>query len=103
LRERFKEFTEQEFSLSCSIQDLNERERNLDKQILESSNNLDEKYSDLQVKISEDIRLVTERENNLEIKLNDIKDLEVSISKRESDINDRKKECIYKRRRYKIH
>jgi uncharacterized protein YaeQ len=78
-------------SLVYLSQDLNERERNLDKQILESSNNLDEKYSDLQVKISEDIRLVTERENNLEIKLNDIKDLEVSISK-ESQILMTKKE-----------
>jgi hypothetical protein len=77
-------------SLVYLSQDLNERERNLDKQILESSNNLDEKYSDLQVKISEDIRL-TERENNLEIKLNDIKDLEVSISK-ESQILMTKKE-----------
>jgi uncharacterized protein (DUF3084 family) len=35
---------------------------------------------------------VTERENNLEIKLNDIKDLEVSISKRESDINDKERD-----------
>jgi hypothetical protein len=42
---------------------LDERERNLDKQILESSNNLDEN-SDLQVKISEDIRLVTEKKEN---------------------------------------
>jgi hypothetical protein len=41
-----------------------ERERNLDKQILESSNNLDENSDFVQVKISEDIRLVTERENN---------------------------------------
>jgi hypothetical protein len=54
-----------------------------------------------QVKISEDIRLVTERENNLEIKLNDIKDLEVSISKRESDINDKERDVSIKRRRYK--
>jgi hypothetical protein len=40
-------------------QDLNERERNLDKQILESSNNLDVWF--YKVKISEDIRLVTEK------------------------------------------
>jgi hypothetical protein len=40
--------------------------------------------------------------NNLEIKLNDIKDLEVSISKRESDINDKERDVSI-RRRYKIH
>jgi hypothetical protein len=43
LHERFKEFNKSLVYLA--YQDLNERERNLDKQILESSNNLDEKYS----------------------------------------------------------
>jgi uncharacterized protein (DUF3084 family) len=92
LRERFKEFTEQEFNLSCLSQDLNERERNLDKQILEYATNLDVKYSDMQLKISEDIILVTEKENILEAKLNSLKDLEVTISKRESDINDKERD-----------
>lgn len=92
LRARVKEITEQEFNLSCLSQDLNERERNLDKQILESANNLDEKYSELQLKVAEDIRLVTERENKLESKLDAIKDIEESISKRESEINDKERD-----------
>jgi uncharacterized protein (DUF3084 family) len=92
LRARVKEITEQEFNLSCLSQDLNERERNLDNQILESANNLDEKYSELQLKISEDIRLVTERENELQSKLDNIRDMEDSISKRESEINDKERD-----------
>ena len=88
LRERSKELTERDLVLQDKTQDLNEKERNFDRSVLESSNNVDSKYIELQNKIDLDLKYVTEREKNLEIVSRSIKEREDQVNQRESNIND---------------
>ena len=88
LRERSKEITEKFLDLEDKIQDLNERERNFDRSLLESSNNLDAKYTELQEKIDSDIKMVTEKEKQLEILQRDLVRKEEYLLQKESEIEE---------------
>ena len=61
-----------ELDIDDKLQDIKEKERNLDNLILEKSQekvDLDQKYKDLQDKINADIKEVSKREKELESKL----------------------------------
>ena len=89
LRERNKILTEKQIDLEDKTQDLNEKERNFDRSVLQSAAELDTKYADLQKKIDSDLELVTQKEKDLEVKSKDISRRESDLEKRESEINDK--------------
>ena len=62
---------------------------NLENEILESSKNLDGKYTELQDKINSDIKIVTEKERELEKKQKELKKLKDTLEQKESDIDDK--------------
>ena len=89
LIDKLKEVTDKELEADTKLQDLNERERNLENEILESSKNLDGKYTELQDKINSDIKIVTEKERELEKKQKELKKLKDTLEQKESDIDDK--------------
>lgn len=96
LRIRSREITEKQIELEDKIQSINEKERNLDRSLLESSKDLDIKYSELQLKIDKDIRTLSEREREIESKSRDIKRKEDRLSQLESDLEDIQKYLLIK-------
>ncbi len=96
LRLRSRELTEKQIDLEDKIQTLNEKERNLDRSLLESSKDLDIKYSELQLKIDRDIRTLSEKERDLESKSGDFKRREERLLQLESDLEEVKKYLIMK-------
>jgi DNA repair exonuclease SbcCD ATPase subunit len=89
LRQKSRELTEKQLDLEDKIQDLNEKERNFDRSILQSSADLDSKYTNLQSKIDKDLRLVTEKEKDLEVLSKELKRREEKLNQLESDIDDK--------------
>lgn len=89
LIDKLKEVTDKELEADNKLQDLNERERNLENEILESSKNLDGKYTELQDKINSDIKIVTEKERELEKKQKELKKLKDTLEQKESDVDDK--------------
>ncbi len=89
LRSKSRDLTEKQLDLEDKIQDLNERERNFDRSLLESSANLDSKYTELQSKIDKDLRQVTEKEKDLEVLSKEVKRKEEKLQQLESDIDDK--------------
>jgi hypothetical protein len=96
LRIRSREITEKQIDLEDKIQTLNEKERNLDRSLLESSKDLDIKYSELQLKIDRDIRALSEKERDIESKSGDFKRREERLLQLESDLEEVKKYLIMK-------
>lgn len=96
LRIRSRELTEKQIDLEDKFQDLNERERNFDRSLLESSANLDSKYTELQLKIDKDLKLVTEREKDLELLSKDLKRKEEKLNQREADVEEVEKYLVFK-------
>jgi myosin heavy subunit len=88
LREKSKDLKERELDVQDKLQDINEKERNLDRTILESSKDIDIKYTELQSKIDKDLKTVTEKEKGLEITAKDIKKREDKLLDREDEIDD---------------
>lgn len=88
IREKSRELVERELDVQDKLQDINEKERNLDRTILESSNDIDNKYTELQSKIDKDLKTVSEKEKDLEIALKNLKKKEDNLLDRESEIND---------------
>jgi SMC interacting uncharacterized protein involved in chromosome segregation len=88
IREKSRELVERELDVQDKLQDINEKERNLDRTILESSNDIDSKYTELQSKIDKDLKIVSEKEKDLEIALKNLKKKEDNLLDRESEIND---------------
>jgi len=89
LRIRSKELTEKQLDLEDKVQDLNEKERNFDRSLLQSSSELDSKYTELQSKIDKDLREVTEKEKDLEVLSKDLKRKQEKLDQLESDIDDK--------------
>jgi DNA repair exonuclease SbcCD ATPase subunit len=102
LRERNKILTEKQIDLEDKTQDLNEKERNFDRSVLQSADELDTKYADLQKKIDSDLELVTQKEKDLEVKSKDISKRESDLEKRESDINDKIRDFEIRLEEFKI-
>jgi DNA repair exonuclease SbcCD ATPase subunit len=96
IRTRSRELTERQIDLEDKIQSLNEKERNLDRGLLESSKDLDIKYSELQLKIDKDIRALSEKERDIESKSGEIKRREERLLQLESDIEEVKKYLLMK-------
>lgn len=89
LRERSNLLTERQLDLEDKIQDLNERERNFDRSVLQSSTELDSKYSDLQNKIDSDLKIVSQKEKDLEVRIKQIGKKESELDKKEAEISDK--------------
>jgi len=88
LRNKSSELTERELDIQDKIQDINERERNLDRNLLESSKDIDNKYTELKGKIDKDLKFLTEKEKDLESQYKSIKNREDKLLQRESEIED---------------
>jgi hypothetical protein len=86
LKQKIIEVTNKELELQELSQDINERERNIESEILNNSKDMDVKYEELQKKIEEDLKKVTEKENELEKKTRELKLLEDEVNKDNSDI-----------------
>ena len=86
LKQKIIEVTNKELELQELSQDINERERNIESEILNNSKDMDVKYEKLQKKIEEDLKKVTEKENELEKKARELKLLEDEVNKDNSDI-----------------
>ncbi len=87
LRSKSRDLTEKQLDLEDKIQDFNEKERNFDRSILQSSVELDTKYSELQSKIDKDLKEVTEKEKDLELLSKELKRKEDKLNQLESDID----------------
>lgn len=86
LKQKIIELTNKELDLQEISQNLNERERNIESEILNNSKDMDIKYEELQKKIEEDLKKVTDKENELEKKTRELKLLEDEVNKDNSDI-----------------
>ncbi len=89
LRSKSRDLTEKQLELEDKIQDFNEKERNFDRSILQSSVELDTKYSELQSKIDKDLKEVTEKEKDLDLLSKELKRKEDRLNQLESDIDDK--------------
>ena len=77
------------------LNELNEKERNLDRNILSSSKEIDEKYNSLQKKIDSDLLNLSNREKELEKGFKKLKELEEKFEKDSNLINEKNKSKIY--------
>ena len=91
LRERNRELIDLKLDLDDKLQDINERERNLDLNSLKSSQEIDEKYADLQNKIDNDLKSLSSKEKELEVKIKELSKREAEVEKRESEIEDKER------------
>lgn len=103
LRIKFRELTERELDLEDKIQDLKEKERNFDRSLLESSQDLDGKFKELQSKIDEDLEKVTNKEKELESKSKLISQKENEIIQKEAEINDKMRDFEIKYEEFKLY
>jgi DNA repair exonuclease SbcCD ATPase subunit len=88
VREKSKENIEKELDLDDKLQDLNERERNLDRNALESTKEVDKKYSELKKKIDKDLKDLANREKELESKVRELANREQEFSSNGLDAED---------------
>jgi chromosome segregation ATPase len=72
IRQRSTELTNKELDFQEKQQELSERERNIESEILAASKDMDGKYLELQQKVDEDIKSVNEKENKLEVELREL-------------------------------
>jgi DNA repair exonuclease SbcCD ATPase subunit len=89
IREQQRDLTNREIDLSEKMRDLNERERNLEKTILESSEDIDSRYTDLKKKIENDLRVLSEKEKELELLSKELKNKEQEIEKNDDVVSDK--------------
>jgi DNA repair exonuclease SbcCD ATPase subunit len=101
LRNTHKTLTERELDIQDKLQDINEKERNIDRGILESAKDLDGKYEELRVKIDKDLRIVSEREKDLEVFSKELKEKESKLNQIESDIDDKIRDFYIRVEEYK--
>lgn len=79
LRIRNKDVVSKEIDVQDKLDILNEKERNLDRTILSSSKDFEDKYAELQSKIDEDLASILKREKNLDEESKRLKELEKNI------------------------
>lgn len=88
LRQKSKVLIERGLELDDKLQEIKEKERNLDLTMLKSSEEIDSKYTELQQKINKDLSALSEREKDLEVQLKRLKSKESELEQKESDLND---------------
>ena len=88
LRQKSKGLIERGLELDDKLQEIKDKERHLDLNMLKSSEEIDSKYTELQQKINKDLSSLSEREKDLEVQLRKLKSKESDIEQKESDIND---------------
>ena len=89
LRTKSRDLTEKQLDIEDKLQDLKEKERNFDRSLLESSKDLDSKYTELQSKIDTDLKLVTDKEKELETLSKELKRKEDKLTQQEADLQDK--------------
>jgi len=89
LRQKLKDISDRELEIQDKLQDINERERNLESEILNSSQDIDGKYKELQDKISSDLKSLSEKERELEEDQKELKLLSDDLNEREADLEDK--------------
>ena len=89
---RSKELSDKQLFLEEQLQELNQKERNLDLSLLESTDQLDVKYRDLQLKIDSDLKIVTAREEEVEKLARKLQQQEYELSNLESILEDKKRD-----------
>ena len=92
---RTRSITEKELDLQDKTQELNERERNLDRTALSSAKEFDSKYAELQTKIDSDLADLSKREKELEAGFKKVKELESKLESNMNEINEANKSKIY--------
>lgn len=68
------------------LSEVNERERNFDRNALSSSQEIDTKYREMQSKIEEDLKSLSQKENLVESKLSDLSSKEIDLMQREENL-----------------
>lgn len=96
LRNISKELTEKDINIQDKLQDINERERNIDRNILQSAQEIDSKYKDLQIKIDNDLKVVSDKEQLIERLTRELKSKESELIDRESSIEDKSRNLLIK-------
>lgn len=89
LRLSHKDLGDRELLLEEQLQELNQRERNLDLSLLESTDQLDVKYKDLQLKIDADLKIVTTKEEEVEKLARKLQQQEYELASLESILADK--------------
>jgi DNA repair exonuclease SbcCD ATPase subunit len=102
LRLRSRKLTEKEIDIEERLRELREKERNLDRHILDSSKDLDVKYSEIQNKINLDLKDISEKEKQLEILKNEIKRKSDEIEQKEADLNDQLRDFLLSKEEFEI-
>lgn len=88
LLDRLSKLSEDEIELEVKLSDIKERERNLENEILNSSQDIEGKYKDLQDKINIDLATLKKKEDALLIKEKELTSLDKILKQKESDIED---------------
>jgi len=88
LRTRSREITEKKLDLEDKLQFVNQKERNFDRSVLESSKTLDQKYAELQQKIDKDLAAVTKKERELELLSKELNRKEESLLQLKTDLEE---------------
>ena len=89
LRQKLKDVSDKELEIQDKLQDINERERNLESEILNSSQDIDGKYKELQDKISSDLKSLSEKERELEEDQKELKLLTDDLNDKEAELEDK--------------
>ena len=89
LRQKLKDVSDKELEIQDKLQDINERERNLESEILNSSQDIDGKYKELQDKISSDLKSLSEKERELEEDQKELKLLADDLNDKEAELEDK--------------
>lgn len=100
IREKNREIINRELEIEDKVQDINERSRDMDLNMLKSSEEIDSKYKELQSKLDLDIKELTNKEREFELKLKDLSKRESNIENMESDIKNRLDELVDKERQF---
>jgi DNA repair exonuclease SbcCD ATPase subunit len=88
LRLKSHELSIKSLDLQDKLQKLNEKERNIDRMMLESSKDIDIKYLELQKKIDQDLKIVTDKEIDIDSKLRLIEEKEFSVNQKNDKLKD---------------
>lgn len=88
IRDKLKELSAKEIELNIKNNEINEKEREVSNNILLSTQDIDNKYKELQDKINKDMLTLKNKEHEIEVRFTELKDLETKIENtKDSNIN----------------